>query len=69
MQLVHESTGIPVNAGEVVHDFRGKAAIVLSWSLPTHEGSTGRVLIKEMNESGFTAEYYPSVYSLRWASA
>jgi hypothetical protein len=66
MKLIRESTGIEVKTGEVVHDFRGKAAIITGWAVPAHEGSTGRVHIKEINDKGFTGEYYPSVYGLKW---
>jgi hypothetical protein len=66
MRLIKETTGVEVKTGAVVHDFRGKAAIVTSWALPDHTGSTGRVHIKEIGERGFTGEYYPSVYGLKW---
>lgn len=66
MRLIRESTGTEVKTGEVVHDFRGEAAIVTGWALPNHSGSTGRVFIKEMSDQGFTGEYYPSVYGLKW---
>lgn len=66
MRLIKETTGEEVKTGEVVHDFRGKAAILTDWALPKHEGSTGRVYVKEMNERGLTGEYYPSVYGLKW---
>lgn len=66
MKLIRESTGIEVKTGEVVHDFRGKAAIVTGWELPAREGSTGRVHIREMTERGLCASYYPSVYGLKW---
>ncbi len=66
MRLIKESTGEEVKTGDVAHDFRGEAAIVTGWAQPRHEGSTGRVYVKEMNEQGFTGEYYPSVYGLKW---
>jgi hypothetical protein len=67
MHLVNKHTGVTINAGDVVHDFRGDAAIVTDWELPKHSASTGRVYVKEMNERGMTAGYYPSVYNLAWA--
>jgi hypothetical protein len=67
MHLVNKHTGVTINAGDVVHDFRGDAAIVTDWALPKHSASTGRVYVKEMNERGITAGYYPSVYNLTWA--
>lgn len=66
MRLIKETTGEEVKTGAVVHCFRGKAAIVTGWAQPSHEGSTGRVYVREMNEQGFTGEYYPSVYGLKW---
>lgn len=66
MKLIKETTGVEVKTGEVVHDFSGEAAIVTGWAQPRHSGSTGRVYVKEMGEQGFTGEYYPSVYGLKW---
>lgn len=66
MKLIREKTGEQINTGEVVHCFKGKAAIVTGWEPPRHEGSTGRVYVKEMKEGGFEMGYYPSVYGLKW---
>ena len=66
MKLINEKTGNEVKTGAVVHCFRGEAAIVTGWAQPRHSGSTGRVYVREMNEQGFTGEYYPSVYGLKW---
>lgn len=66
MRLIRETTGEEIKTGEVVHCFRGKAAIITGWALPKSPASTGRVYVKEMNEQGFTGEYYPSVYGLKW---
>lgn len=66
MKLIKETTGEEVKTGAVVHDFRGDAAIVTGWAQPRHSGSTGRVYVKEMGDRGFTGEYYPSVYGLKW---
>lgn len=66
MRLIRETTGEEIKTGEVVHCFRGEAAIVTGWALPKSPASTGRVYVKEMNEQGFTGEYYPSVYGLKW---
>lgn len=65
MRLINKQ-GSTVNIGDIVHDFRGKAAIVTDWALPKHSGSTGCVYIKEMDERGLTGGYYPSVYDLAW---
>lgn len=66
MRLIKETTGEEVKRGDIAHDFRGKAAIVTGWAVPRHAASTGRVYVREMNEQGFTGEYYPSVYGLKW---
>jgi len=67
----HLPSGTPLDAcehlGDVAHDFRGEAAIVTGWQEPRHAGSTGRVYVKEMGDRGFTGEYYPSVYGMKWA--
>ena len=66
MKLINEKTGKEVQSGDVVHCFRGQAAIVTGWAMPKHSGSTGRVHVKEMSDSPFSGEYYPSVYGLKW---
>lgn len=66
MQLVNTKTNQPIKTGEVVHDFRGQAAVVTGWELPRSAASTGRVYVKEMRENGFEMGYYPSVYNLKW---
>lgn len=68
MKLIKEKTGEIVNAGDVVHCFRGNAAVVTGWELPKSEASTGRVYVKEMKENGFEMGYYPSVYGLKWVA-
>ena len=66
MRLIKETTGVEVKSGDVVHCFKGQAAIVTGWAMPKHSGSTGRVHVKEMKENGFEMGYYPSVYGLKW---
>lgn len=66
MQLINLKTNKPVKTGEVVHDFRGKAAYVTGWQIPQHAGSTGRVYIQEMTDKRTHGEYFPSVYNLEW---
>ena len=68
MRLIKETTGVEVKSGDVAHDFRGDAAIITGWQEPRHSGSTGRVYVKEMSDQGFTGEYYPSVYGLKWVA-
>lgn len=66
MKLIRESTGEPINVGDVAHSFSGDAAIITGWQEPQHAGSTGRVYVQEMNERRFHREYFPSVYGLKW---
>jgi hypothetical protein len=66
MRLINEKTGAEVKTGDVVHDFRGRPAYVTGWATPRHGGSTGRVYVKIMSDHAFDAEYYPSVYGLKW---
>ncbi len=68
MKLIYEKTNTEVKAGDIAHDFRGDAAFVTGWQEPKHEGSTGRVYVKEMREGGFEAGYYPSVYGMKWVA-
>jgi hypothetical protein len=66
MRLLNKQ-GQPVNVGDVAHDFRGEAAIVTGWQEPAHEGSTGRVYVRTMEDNAFEAGYYPGVYSMQWS--
>ena len=68
MKLIYETTGKEVQSGDIAHDFRGKPAVVTGWQLPAHEGSTGRVHIKEMTDNACEGTYYPSVYGMKWVS-
>lgn len=65
-RLVHEN-GEPVVEDAIVEDFRGEKATVIGGSRPAHPGSTGRVsVLVSAARGGFVAEYYPSVYGLKW---
>lgn len=66
MQLINLKTNQPLQTGEVVHDFRGEAAIVTGWCEPQHAGSTGRVYVKYMNDEGWHREFFPSVINAKW---
>ena len=68
MKLVYEKTGVPVNYGDIAHTFRGEPVIVEGWAAPRHEGSTGRVYIKEMSDYGCSGSYYPSVIGAVWVN-
>lgn len=62
LRLIH-TDGTPVKEGDTVTDFRGDTATVTGWQVPRHEGSTGRVYVREGETTG---AYFPSVYGLKW---
>ena len=59
-QLI-DANNNPVAVGAAVVSFRGTRATLEGGSPPQHAGSTGRVYVGG-------AEYYPSVYGLKWVS-
>lgn len=58
-KLVDSATGERLSVGDKVKLFNGRRAKLVSWSAPTHEGSTGRVYVEVLN--GSRREYFPSV--------
>lgn len=58
-KLVDSATGERLSVGDKVKLFDGRRAKLVSWSAPTHEGSTGRVYVEVLN--GSRREYFPSV--------
>jgi hypothetical protein len=62
MKLVHEATGVEVQIGEEVTDFRGDKATVTGFGTPRSPASEGRVHVKQ---EGFDCEFYPSVFGLK----
>jgi len=60
-RLVHKNTLKDVNVGEELPDFRGDAGVIEGGYPPTHEGSTGRVQIKDR-----LSTLFPSVFGLEW---
>lgn len=59
-KLVDSATGMRLSVGDRVKVFPdGQRAKLVSWSAPTHEGSTGRVYVEMLN--GNRREYFPSV--------
>lgn len=61
MRLFHTATGKPVIRGDKVTDMRGSKAVVIGWREPEHEGSTGRIRVRNVDGAA-VAEYYPSVF-------
>jgi hypothetical protein len=58
-RLIHNATGKILNPGDKVKTFRGEDVTVLGHIEPKHEGSTGRVIIRDAD--GYENEYYPGV--------
>jgi hypothetical protein len=65
MRLVHDDTGLEVEVGETVTDFRGEKARVVSIERPHHAGSTGRIYVQPLFAE-WTQGYYPSVFNCTW---
>ncbi len=63
LTLVHDSTGRPVEIGELLTDFRGDTAYLTGIETPRHAGSTGRVRVQV---GTWSREYFPGVYNLTW---
>jgi len=66
MRLIYETTGKPVNVGDIAHTFRGEAVIITGWQEPRHEGSTGRIYTQSTDESRWQNAWYPSVCGMKW---
>ena len=69
LQLVHKATGVPVEIGEVVTDFRGDRQRVTEMIEPHHPGSTGRVYVCDLDDEPTLLSsfgYFPSVFDLEW---
>lgn len=67
MILINITTGEPVSVGDTVTDFRGEEAILTGGTPPHKPSSTGRVFVRSASaEVGWSGEYYPSVYNLKW---
>lgn len=60
MKLINEKTGKELKSGDQVETFRGKTAILKSFTAPHKLGSTGRVIIREEGQE-YCGEYFPSV--------
>jgi hypothetical protein len=58
-KLIDKKSGAEIIMGSKRKDFRGETVTVLDFMPPEHEGSTGRVIVKD--KGGFVSEYYPSV--------
>lgn len=61
-----DKNGKEIKVGDKLVDFRGEEATVTGWLEPRHAGSTGRVSVKD--DKGFTMDYFPGVYDLKWVN-
>lgn len=68
--LVNEQTYEEVCVGDVVHSFRDDEKDI-AWTVtggraPHKAGSTGRVYVRRVGETG-DEQFFPSVFGLAWA--
>ena len=57
--LIDEATGMFLQIGDTVTNFRGDAYTLTGWYAPHKPSSTGRVHV--VDADGHTAEFFPSV--------
>lgn len=62
-KLIDTKTGRELQIGEIVTTFRGESRKLTDWEAPLHEGSTGRVYLRSLDEDDFFGDhgYFPSV--------
>lgn len=60
-ELVNQDTRLPVEAGDVVLDFRGEPVVLAGGSPPRHLSSSGRIWVGDG-----AREYFPEVFGLTW---
>ena len=65
MKLINSTTNKEVKIGDTVTSFRGERFELRSWSEPHHEGSTGRIYVREGKLEG---SYYPSVFDCKFVN-
>lgn len=61
------SDGKPVQIGDKVKTFRGETFTLIGVQVPRHEGSTGRVFVRD-DQDGTELAFYPSVIGAKWVS-
>lgn len=64
MKLIHKHTRREVHKGDIVKNFRGEQAIVVSWTKPHSPASTGRIIVAVSREIEYNC--YPEFYSCEW---
>ena len=68
LKLISKTTGKELRVGEVVHDFRNDAHILVDARPPHKPSSEGFVTLRSMDEHAFVAEYYAGVIDAKWES-
>lgn len=66
LTLVNATTREPLEAGQLVADFRGSVWTLTGGRAPQHAGSTGRVWLADGTRAG---EFFPSVIGAEWVAA
>ncbi len=66
MKLFSKTTGKELTFGQIVHDFRDDAHILISGTPPHKPSSTGFVVLRSMCDKRFEHEYYASVIDAEW---
>lgn len=66
--LLVDKDGIAVPKGAIIQTRRGENYELAGGQPPHHEGSTGRVYVKEVGaaEDDWGREFYPTVFDLKW---
>lgn len=68
MKLISQTTRQELIIGNVVHDFRNKAHILIDARPPHKPQSAGFVTLRSMDEHAFEGEYYATVIDAEWVS-
>jgi hypothetical protein len=60
-----DDNGVTVPVGSIIKDARGTPVMVSGFSPPRHEGSTGRVDLRDKHGNVYLGQFFPSVVNLR----
>lgn len=62
-KLINQKTNAEIKIGDTVTSFRNEEYVLVDFTPPKHEASTGRVTVAD--DDGKTAEFYPGVIYAR----